>query len=276
MRHILAALAISLLSACGSSAQPVNVCMQPSDRLEPMRGCDATVWTINEPDPVKSVAMQASVPGPMVLWPGHRRDWARSVVNFPALITEAAKYPGKFPWVTVYDEPGWCNGQLCYWADEALVMQGVALAHAHGIKTLITVMPDVILDPRFAIKNINAFDGIAIDVYPSIRPTVPNFGACRWNDNPVANLFYCAAQKLRALGYVGQIGYMPQGFGMVTDTHAHRMEYLTQQRYVMGNAGAMGADAQMVFGCHLGAPELAAEPVLVPLCGTPYESLVTP
>lgn len=273
------ALAIAVLvSGCGGqvTAKPVNICMQPSDRLEVMRGCDATVWTINEPDPVKSVALQSSIPGPVVLWPGHRRDWAASVANFPKLIAEAAKHPGKFPWVTVFDEPGWCADRLCYWAEEDLVLQGVELAHANGIKALITVMPDIILDPRFKLKDINAFDGIAIDVYPSVRPTVVDFGACRWNDNHTANLFYCSAQKLRSLGYKGVIGYMPQGFGLKGDTHAHRMQYLTEQRYVMNNAAAMGADAQMVFGCHLGVPEIANEPNLVPLCGTQYESLVTP
>jgi len=273
----LTTLALALaLTGCSGQTKPTNVCMQPSDRLEAMQGCDATVWTINEPDPVKSVALQASLPGPVVLWPGHRRDWATSVANFPTLIAEAAKHPGKFPWVTVYDEPGWCVDRLCYWAEEDLVLQGVALAHAHGIKTLITVMPYIILDPRFKLKNINAFDGIAIDVYPSVRPTAVDFGTCKWSDNHTANLFYCSAQKLRALGYTGLIGYMPQGFGVKSDTHAHRMAYLTEQRYVMDNARAMGADAAMVFGCHLGARELAEEIDLVQLCGTQYESLVTP
>jgi hypothetical protein len=54
------------------------------------------------------------------------------------------------------------------------------------------------------------------------------------------------------------------------------MAYLAEQRYVMDNAAAMGADALMVFGCHLGAPEIANEPNLVPLCSTQYEALVTP
>lgn len=273
----LSAIALALaLMGCGGQAKPLNVCLQPSDRLEAMHGCDATVWTINEQDPVKSVALQASIPGPVVLWPGHRRDLKTAVASFPALISEASKYPEKFPYVAIYDEPGWCPTGLCYFDDEDLVLQGIALAHASGIKVIVTILPDVILDPRFGLKDINAFDGIAIDVYPSIRPTVPDFGRCKWNDNHLANLFYCSAQKLRASGFTGQIGYMAQGFGLKGDTHAHRLQYLTEQRYVMDNASAMGADAQMIFGCRLGVDELRLEPDLVPLCGTEYEGLVTP
>lgn len=266
---------IAVLSLAASLAQAqTNVCLQPSDGYVPMQGCDASLQSVSDPNPVSNVAKQAMIPGPMILWVGRKSEWAQTVANFPAFIAESKKYPGKFPWVYLYDEIGWCASGLCWFNDEDTVLQGAALAHANGLKTLVTITPDVIMDARFALKNINAFDGISIDVYPSIRPTEVNFKGCKYSDNPSENLFYCAAQKLRALGFTGQIGYIYQGFGLTLDTREHRLSYLTMQQHAIRNASAMGATAVMAWGCRLGKPELAAEPILVPLCGTEYEWLL--
>lgn len=277
MKTALIAIAL-LLTGCGGQvlAKPLNICMQPSDRIVAIKGCDATAQPVHEADPVRSVQRQAQLSGPVVLWAGRKQEWARTVANFPTLISESTKYPGKFPWVYLYDEAGWCDGMFCWFDDEDTVLQGAALAHAVGVKTLITILPDVILHPQFRLKNINAFDGISIDVYPSIRPSTPDFGACRFSDNLLENLMYCSAQKLRRLGFTGQIGYIFQGFGLTTDTPEQRTAYLLQQRQAINNASAMGAEVVMSWGCYLGAAELAAEPVLVPLCGTQYEGRVTP
>lgn len=278
MKTLLLSIAI-LLSACGgqpAQTKPLVICLQPSDRIEAMRGCDASIQVNYESDPVKSVAKQAQLPGPVILYAGRKQEWQQAVANFPSLIAESRKYPGKFPWVYLYDEAGWCDTGLCWFDAEDTVLAGVALAHANGVKTLITILPDVILDSRFKLKNINAFDGISIDVYPKIRPTNVDLAGCKFSANPYENLFYCSAQKLRAQGFTGQIGYIFQGFGLTTDIPAERLEYLTLQRHAIDNASAMGADAVMSWGCYIGAPEIAAEPFLVPLCGTSYEGLVSP
>jgi len=123
----------------------------------------------------------------------------------------------------------------------------------------------------FKLENINAYDGISIDVYPSIRPTVPLLGSCRFSDNELENLFYCSAQKLRSLGFTGEIGYIFQGFGMRGESHDHRMSYLIKQRQAIDNAAAMGATAVMSFGKVLGVVEQQAEPILEPLGNTIYE-----
>ncbi len=278
MRQILTAFIALLLSACGGqvSARPLNICWQPTGELVVIANCDASIQTTLEADPVKSVAQQAQIPGTVILWLGRKQEWAQALANFPTMINEAKKYPGKFPWGNFYDEPGLCAWGVCEWPEEAQVAQAAAVARAAGIKSLITILPDVILEPRFRLIDINEFDGINIDVYPSMRPTSPNFGACRWSDNHTANLFYCSAQKLRAMGFRGQIGYTYQAFGIVGESYQARIAYLAEQRYVINNAWAMGADAVMAWGCHLGASDRAAEPNLEPLCGTQYEYLVTP
>lgn len=267
---------LGMLVACGGQAKPLNVCLQPSDGPVYMAACDASILTSNNTDPVANVAQQASVPGSMILWVGKKQNWSQTVAQFPTYITESKKYGSKFEWVYLYDEIGWCDTGLCWFDHEDTVLQGAAHARANGLKTLVTILPDVILDPRFALKNINSYDGISIDVYPSIRPTQPNFGACRFSYNELENLFYCSVQKLRALGFTGQVGYIFQGIGIRGESHEVRTAYLIKQRQAINNASVMGATAVMSFGCRLGAAEQAAEPILEPLCGTQYEHWVTP
>jgi len=277
MSYTTALLLAAILCGCGGTqARPTNVCLQPSDGPVYMAGCDVSVLTSNKVDVAANVAQQASVPGEMILWAGKKQNWERTVAQFPAIVAESKKYPGKFNWVYLYDEIGWCPTGLCWFDHEDKVLEGAAYARAAGLKTLVTILPDVILDPRFALKNINAYDGINIDVYPSIRPTVPDFGTCRFSGNHLENLFYCASQKLRQQGFTGQIGYIYQGFGLRGESHEHRMAYLMQQRQAIDNAAAMGATAVMAFGVVLGAEEQAAEPILEPFGGTPYAPWVAP
>lgn len=275
MKSLLLAFVL-VAAACGGQAKPINICLQPSDGPIAMAGCDASILTSNNADPVANVAQQAQTPGPMILWAGSKLRWDQTVAQFPAIVAESKKYGAKFEWVYLYDEIGWCPTGLCWFDHEDTVLAGAAHARANGLKTLVTILPDVVLDPRFALKNINMYDGISIDVYPSIRPTQPNFGACRFSDNELENLFYCSAQKLRSQGFTGQIGYIFQGFGLRGETHDARMAYLIKQRQAIDNAAAMGATAVMSFGFVLGAVEQAAEPVLEPFGGTPYAPFVMP
>lgn len=268
-------LLVSLLLVGTVHAAPLKIMVQPSDRVESVAGYDAQIQPVTETDPVKSVRQQAKLQGPVILWAGAKQQWAQTVANFPTLITEAAKYPGKFPAVYLYDEAGWCDS-LCWFDHEDTVLQGAALAHSVGIKTVVTILPDVILDPRFNLKDINAFDGISIDVYPSIRPTEPDFKGCKFSNNNLENLFYCAAQKLRAKGFTGKIGYIYQAFGLTGETDAQRIEYLTRQKQAINNAEAMGADFLIPWGGYLGTGELEREPNLVPFFGTKFECFVKP
>lgn len=274
--NILMLLVITLLTACGSQAQPLKVFVQPSDRVVAAPGYAAMVQPLQEPNVALSVWKQSQLPGPVILWVGAKQDRAQTIANFPATISEATKYPGKFPYVYLYDEAGWCDTGICYWTDEDVVLQGAALARSVGIKTIITILPDVILDPRFALKDINAFDDISIDVYPSIRPTTPNLSGCRFSDNLLENLFFCSVSKLRQLGFTGQIGYIYQAFGLHSEPPGVLRSKLELQRQAINNAAAMGADAVMPWGLYLGAPEIAREPDLFQLGGTEYEGLVTP
>lgn len=286
MRHILITLATVLLSACGGqvAAKPINICLQPSDRIEVMRSCDAVIQPTPELDPVKSAAQQAAL-GPAVIgWIGgnpYEKVSAQGAITprimsrAPAYIAAMTQYKN-IEWIYGADEFGWCDTQACI---SEYVPQLLALAgHAHAAKKkiLISMLPTTLaMFPDAPLAGINEIDGIAFDIYPSMM-LAADFGSCAFSSNPYETMLFCAIQKLRRMGFTGHIGYIAQGFGLRTDTHEQRVQYLLLQQAVMRNASVLGADAVMAWGCHLGAPELAAEPCLVPLCGTQYEPLVEP
>lgn len=269
---VCALLAIECLVSCGGSAhaKPINVCMQPTDRIIAMAGCDAIMQSTAEPDPVKSVAAQAALGANVILWIGRDRDTA--IANYVALINEAKKY-SNIKWVYVADEIDLCPTGPCPGRDGELVHKGTQIAHAAGLQTIATITPSVIMLPGFALPDV---DHISIDVYPSTRDPATNLGGCSFSGNPSEDQFFCASQKLRRLGFTGMVGYVWQGFGLTTDTDASRTAYLLMQRIAIRDASAMGADAVMNWGCYLGPDYLEREPTLVPLCGTQYEWLVTP
>lgn len=266
-------LVMAMFVAIAVHAKPLRICAQPSDHIESSIGCDAQIQAVDEMDVVKSVAMQAALTGPVILWINGKTE--EVVQRFPALIQETLKYVDKFPWVYLYDELFW-NGSayaIEIGRHESEVLEGARIAHAKGLSTVITIMPDVILSPRFALKDINAFDGIAIDVYPSIRPTVPDLNGCRFSDNYLKNLVYCSAQKLRAMGFKGKIGYIYQAFGIDGEDEEVLLKNLLLQREAVQDAELLGASAVMAWGLYLGAPELAKEPIFQ-FSGTPFEKNV--
>lgn len=292
------------LSAWAAPAGTIAVLAQPSDRVESTVGYASQIQPIEEHDPVLSARRQASLGGNVILWIGGKSD--EVVRNFPALIAEAAKH-ANFTHVYLYDELFW-NGdtfQIEIGRHEDLVLEGARIAHAAGLKTVVTILPDVILDPAFKLADINAFDGISIDVYPSIRISNDLHG-CQVQGNLYEQLLACSVQKLRGMGFVGQIGYIYQAFGVRTVAAQKTMmaqraalglpvitsprakitaapaseqdmaNLLMLQRVAIDNAAALGADAVMPWGLYLGLPEIAREPYLYALGGTALEYLVRP
>ena len=278
--------AVLALASCGGqvAAKPLNICLQPSDRIEVMRNCDAVIQPTPELDPVKSAAQQATL-GPNVIgWLGgdpFEKVTAQGAIT-PRIMSRAVAYVNAMApysnigWIYAADEFGWCENRHCL-AEYTPQLLAIATAtHAVGKKVLISVLPGTIAQfPDAQLEGINQIDGISIDIYPSMM-LAADFGNCAYSANPYETLLYCSIQKLRRMGFTGQVGYIAQGFALTTDDPATLLTNLKLQRVALDNAGAIGAVATMVWGCHLSAEWIAAEPYLVPLCNTQYEGLVTP
>ena len=277
-----------LESGCGGqvAAKPANICMQPSDRVIAMAGCDAVLQPLGETDPVKSAAAQAAL-GPNVIgWtlgevPSSDKVRAQGaitddmVARAPALLAEMAKYPN-IKWVFVADELGWCDTRTCLYDYLPQLLYKARLARAAGKKVLISMQPGILTQyPDAVVDGINEVDGIVFDIYPSI-PFAANFGNCKLNDNPYSSELHCAVERVRRMGFTGAIVYAAQGFKLTSDTDAWLHDQLVLQQETLRSAKTLGADAVVIFGCHRDAYLQRVVPNLVPLCGTNYESLVTP
>ncbi len=285
MKHALA-LAVSILVAgCGAQSKPLNICMQPSDRVIAMANCDAVIQPLGETDPIKSAAAQAAL-GPNVIgWTLGEvpNEKARAqgaitddmVARAPALLAEMAKYPN-IKWVFVADELGWCDTKTCLYDYLPQLVYKARLARAAGKKVLISMQPGILTQyPDAVVDGINEVDGIVFDIYPSI-PYPADFGNCKLNDNPYSTALHCSVERVRRMGFKGAIVYAAQGFKLTTDDDTWLKKQLLLQQETLHNATAYGADAVVVFGCHKDAYLERVEPNLVPLCGTQYEALVTP
>lgn len=258
------------------------VLVQAADRIVSAAGYAAQIQPIVETDPVESVRRQADLvrlaggSGNVILWPG---KWPHAWDNFATLVAEAAKHPGTFTHVYMVakdgDEIFWCTTGTCIGRDEDALIEGARLAHAAGLKTICTFLPDVILDPRFALRSMTMCDGIAVDVYPSIRPTVPDFGTCRFNDNHIANLYYCSFEKLDRMGHLGDKGCLAQAFGLVHEPLAALRAGLALQRQALVHAKALGCDYISPWGQYLSVQAKQAEPIF-DLDGHELEWMVQP
>lgn len=257
------------------------VLVHAADSVASAVGYATQIQPIIETDPVRSVQRQRALVGEgcgnVILWPG---VWPHARDNFAALLAEAAKHPCVFTHVYLVNSHGdelfWCPTGICMGQDEALLQQAARMAHAHGLKTICTILPDVILDPRFALQDVSMCDGIAVDAYPSIRPTVPDFGSCRFSDNHIANLYYCSFQKLERMGHHGAKGCIAQAFAVNAEPKESLRAGLALQRQALTHAAALGCDYITPWGLYLSAEAMAKEPIRQLAGDVEFEWMVKP
>lgn len=281
MRHIIATLATALLSACGGqvSAKPLNICLQPSDRIAQTAGCDSTIQPViaYDEDVVSFVNRQMQQPGNVMLWIG-KNDWTHLPGwrnrNYAKVIAAAKPYiaSGKVTHVYIADEPNWCGDHVCLGRDDALMAEATEIAHAAGIKTAAAVVQQVVFAPGFQLPRV---DVIGVGAYYVTMDQSLDMGGCKLSSNVIANQTLCTGQKLRSLGFTGEFVFLGEAFGLTTDTHAYRMMYLQLQVEAYEQIKPY-VSATMAYYCHYDPYVAATEPNLVPLCGTQYEPLVTP
>lgn len=286
MSRLLYAAAL-ILAGCGGGGAPVEsvpvvpvapvllkALVQPSDRIVSSAGYDLQIQPLAEPDPAASVLAQSRLGPGVMLWAGFTKG--QGFATFPSFVAEAARYPN-ITHAYVYDEFGWDGSKVVIGMDEAAILQAARLARAAGLKPVISIMPDVILDPAFKLAEINVFSIIGVNGYPSSRPhDASQLGACKVNSNLYSNLFYCSVQKLRAMGYTNDVWYVYQAFGVHTETEAQLRAKLELQRETINDAAKLGAAGVAPWGLYLSDAQIKVEPFLFQLAGTALEPLVTP
>lgn len=242
--------------------------ISPSSGIVSEPGYDFSLFTTSDLNAPTSVPAQAAQQGDVILWSGFTKSIGFS--NFPAMLAEVAPFPN-IKYAYIYDEMFWNGTGIQIGLDEASINTASDQAHAAGLQTVVTILPDVILDPAFALTAINKYDVIAVDVYPLIRPTstVGNYPSLY--PNVLSDLLYSSLQRLRQLGFTGRVWYIYQAFGMHSVSDANITAAFDLQIETLNACGAMGIEGIVPFGFWLGPTEIAAEPDLFQGYGTAYE-----
>lgn len=168
--------------------------------------------------------------------------------NFAAYVDAAKQYPNAI-YAYGYDEVGWKNGVIDITADAAGILTASQYTHAAGMKFAVTMMPNVVLDPNFALAHPDEYDVIALDLYPGGLLNQNTYG-CSYNDNPYTTMLYCSIKKLREAGYQGEIWYIYQGFGLKAVDPLVQTQQLTQQRETILAAASLGVTGIGPYGLY--------------------------
>jgi hypothetical protein len=263
MKTTLFVLAV-LLSGCGGGYE--TRMMVTWDATAPAEvGFDST---ISPPglDAAQSIASQLRAPGDLMLSvPGAKDgDYAPALEH----LVEAAKHE-RFKWVYVHDEMFWTRDRgIVIGHLEDQITEAARYVKAYGLKSAVSILPEVVLHPDFRLKDPQVFDVIAIDVYPSMGIDW-NPRGCRYSENLYSTMLHCSIRRLRALGYTGEVWYIYQSFGLHGD--AQLAQRLAMQRITIEEAPLMGVTGLVSWGYTYSS---AYEPELYPLKGTPYAPLV--
>ena len=242
--------------------------LNPSDEIIPTSGYDFRMSVSENPDMVAAVAWQATQPGAIMASGG--RTNVTGFGQWSAFLAEVAKYPA-MTHAYVYDELGW-KGGVYDLSDQTAALAASTQARAQGLKTIVTYMPEVILNPGFTLGVVNGFDIIAVDVYPNV--TVPYTVPDTYPGNRYSNVLKASIDKLRVMGFTGEIWYVYQAFDVVGNDPVWFNAQLVLQRATIDTCLSMGCTGVLPFGMYLGAAELAREPWLIPLEDT--QPLVIP
>lgn len=221
----------------------------------------------------ESINQQIANPGRLMLWAGFTKG--EGFGNFKDYVDLAAQ-TNRFEYAYIYDELFWENinntAQTAIGYNEDAVLEAAKYAQSKNLKPAIVILPNVILDEKFALKEINTYDTIGIDVYPSILVT-KDTGTCKYNDNVLTNLLYCSQKKLRDLGFTGKIWYVYQAFGIKGEDNKVFIDNLNLQKETIADS-ANFIDGIAPFGLYLGNDELIKEPYLIPGKNSDFENLV--
>lgn len=227
--------------------------------------------TNDNPYPYISVQEQSKFKGDAMLWLGFTKKLG---------FTKSKEYidlanPNKFKYAYIYDEVFWEDGKNSIGENEENILEIARYAKEKGLKPVITIMPSVILSDDFKLKDINVYDIIAIDVYPSIIVSKDTKG-CSYNNNLYTNLLYCSQKKLKNLGFKGQVWYIYQAMGLHDQALGNLIDGLKLQQETLNTAKDIGIDGLVPFGYYLSEAAIKEEPLLYQGYGSAIDKYVKP
>jgi hypothetical protein len=243
--------------------------MMPQDGRQPLLDNYNASSNVNVTgDPQADVQAQMRLPG------------ARMLVTTPTKgdafdgfyrYLEVAKLqqPGGFRWAYVYDEMFWEGNAVRIGAYESDIVAAARRAQAYGMKSTISMLPDVILDRNFRLSAPDAFDVIGIDVYQGVENRVAPPASCQVMNNVYANLLWCSLQRLRQAGFKGEVWYIFQGF--IDPRKGDATQFFALQNQVIALAGAHGISGVVNYGYAFDFPQ---EEPLARGKGSAYDALL--
>ena len=231
--------------------------------------------TRSDMTPEQSIEAQNKIPGRKMLFTG----FSKGYFGNPDGMDTFKKYvdlgvaTGRYEYVYVYDELFWtADGDRIGWQEDELIAAS-KYARSKGLKNATVILPNTILNPNFKLKDPNVFDVLAIDVYPSMLVQA-DLGTCKYNNNIYSNRLYCSIQKLRKIGYKGQIWYVYQAFGIHNQDKQKFINNMKLQQETIKSAASMGVTGIVPFGLYFGQDELSREPFLIQGSGSDFEHLI--
>lgn len=211
------------------------------------------------------VANQASFPGDVMMTIGSYQQ--TSFPNLSTYLSNAASYPN-IKWVYLCDELGYHNGayDLNQWQSFTTTAGQIQAA---GLKTAVTIIPEVIMQSGFTLGDFSKFDVIGLDYYPSggIDPNVFSY----LDRNPAINALKNAINKLRNMGFTKDIWYAYQSYGHSGDPDL--CAKLIQQVEAIRAANGLGITGLVSYGYY----DESGTNLTAPLyggSGTPLASLM--
>lgn len=267
---ILPILLTALLTACGGGGDDTpksstkilqKVLLPASHNPEEYKNApeyNLYMFASDNADISSSVNAQSKFAGDAILFIGPTKSAGFS--KSKEYIDTATQY-GKFKYVYLYDELFWEDGKVDIGKNEDNVLEIAHYARSKNMKSALTIMPSIILGDNFKLKDINSYDAIAVDVYPSIIVSTYTNG-CKYNENLYTNLLYCSQKKLRDMGYTGQVWYVYQAFGINGEDPKTLIEKFKLQKETINSAKDIGIEGLIPFGYYMSQGALESEPVL--------------
>lgn len=253
------------------------VLISPSEGILPDHGQTYSIFTTADLNPETSVRSQSKQPATVILWVGFTKK--RGFSGFKEMINEARKYPN-IRYVFVYEEMFWePPGRLALGEREKEILHASNYAKANGLEPVVILTPDIILNPDFELRRINTYGVIAISDHPSVNPTIRLNDAvvkCKFSSNLTTNLLYLSVQKIRYLGFNGELWYAYQAFGLTDVASDVLIQDFKAQCETLETARTIGIDAVVPYGLYLGNSEISRKPTLFQGKGTVYETLLRP